>query len=144
MGVLFWAIATVVFITIEVFTVQLVSIWFAAGSFITMLYTYFGDFGTVAQLCVFIISSAVLLLITLPILKKKRNFTRVGTNSELDIGKTALVIEDIHNESSTGRVRLNGVDWSAVSADGNAVIEKGSTVTVVRIDGTKLFVTVNS
>ena len=143
MNVFFWAIITVVFVIAEIATVQLVSIWFAAGAFVTMLCTYFMDFGVIGQLGVFILSSAVFLLMTFPFIKKKRSVSHVGTNHELDVGKTALVIEDIHNETGTGRVRLNGVDWSAVSADGDAVIPKDTIVTIVRVDGAKLEVTVN-
>ena len=143
MNVIFWAIITVVFVIAEIVTVQLVSIWFAAGSFATMLCTYFLDFGIIGQLSVFIFSSAAFLLMTFPFLRKKRAISHVGTNHELDVGKNALVIEDIHNETGTGRVRLNGVDWSAVSADGEAVIPKDTIVTVIRVDGAKLEVTKN-
>ena len=50
MNVLFWAIAVIAFVIAEVVTVQLVSIWFAAGSFITMIACYFYDLSTMEQL----------------------------------------------------------------------------------------------
>ena len=61
------------------------------------------------------------------------------TNTELDIGKTATVIEEINNVSCTGRARLNGVDWNAVSSD-DTVIKAGSVVKINDIKGTKLYV----
>ena len=61
------------------------------------------------------------------------------TNGELDIGKKAIVIEKIDPEAGTGRVRIEGVDWGARTAD-SSVIEKGETV-VVKAKGAA-FVTV--
>lgn len=141
MEVLFWALTTVAFIIAEILTIQLVSIWFAAGAFITMLCSYFMETTFVEELVIFIISSAVLLLITFPFLKNKRKVTHIGTNSELEIGRTASVIEEINNVKGTGRVRLNGVDWSAVSADGDDIIPVDTVVTVVQVQGAKLFIT---
>ena len=61
------------------------------------------------------------------------------TNYELDIGKTAVVTEDINNALSVGRVKLNGVNWDARSEDGME-ISAGSIVTVKEISGSKLIV----
>ena len=141
MEVLFWALITLAFIIAEVITIQLVSIWFAAGAFITLLCTYFMQPGFVTELVIFIVSSALLLVMTFPLLKNWRHVKHVGTNSELEVGKTASVIEEVDHDRGTGRVRLNGVDWSAVSADGDDIIPVGTVVTVVRVQGAKLFVT---
>lgn len=141
MEVLFWALTTLAFIIAEAITIQLVSIWFAAGAFITMICAYVINPGFVGELAIFIITSALLLLITYPLLKNWRHVKHVGTNSELEVGKTASVIEEVDHDKGTGRVRLNGVDWSAVSADGNDIIPAGTVVTVVRVQGAKLFVT---
>nr|MBP7186918.1 NfeD family protein [Ruminococcus sp.] len=122
MEVLFWALTTLAFIIAEIITIQLVSIWFAAGAFVTMIVAYFYSPGFVGELVIFIVTSALLLLITYPLLKNWRHVKHVGTNSELEIGKTASVIEEVDQLKGTGRVRLNGVDWSAVSADGDDII----------------------
>ena len=141
MEVLFWALTTLAFIIAEIITIQLVSIWFAAGAFVTMLFAYFKSPGFVGELIIFIVTSALLLIITYPLLKNWRHVKHVGTNSELEIGRSASVIEEIDHSKGTGRVRLNGVDWSAVSADGDDIIPAGAIVTVVRVQGAKLFVT---
>jgi membrane protein implicated in regulation of membrane protease activity len=106
-----------------------------------MIVAYFYSPGFVGELVIFIVTSALLLLITYPLLKNWRHVKHVGTNSELEIGKTASVIEEVDHLKGTGRVRLNGVDWSAVSADGDDIIPVGAIVTVVRVQGAKLFVT---
>lgn len=143
MEVVIWALAMVAFVIAEAVTVQLVSIWFAIGAFISMLVAYFTEISLVGQLGIFILSSAVMIIFTFPFLRKKHNSAHVGTNSELDVGKNATVIEEINNSEGKGRVKLNGVDWSAVSADDNGVIAVGTVVTVVQVKGAKLYVTVN-
>ncbi len=143
MEVVIWALAMVAFVIAEAVTVQLVSIWFAIGAFISMLVAYFTEISLVGQLGIFILSSAVMIIFTFPFLRKKRNSAHVGTNSELDVGKNATVIEEINNSEGKGRVKLNGVDWSAVSADDNGVIAVGTVVTVVQVKGAKLYVTIN-
>lgn len=139
MDVLVWAILVVVFVIIEIATVQLVSIWLAAGALITMICSYFFDLTVLGQLGIFILSSAVFLALTMPYLKKRQQNGHISTNSELDIGKTAVVIEDIDPDNGTGRVTLSGVDWSAVSENGEA-IPKNSTVIVTQVSGAKLTV----
>jgi len=64
------------------------------------------------------------------------------TNSELNVGKSAVTIEEIDNARGTGRIKLDGVDWRAVSAD-NSVIAKDTVVTVTEVQSAKLVVTVN-
>lgn len=50
-----------------------------------------------------------------------------------------MVIEDINVSENTGRVRLKGVDWNAVSENGE-LIGKDESVVVRKIQGTKLIV----
>lgn len=133
-----WAIAFVFFVVCEVATASaLVSIWLGFGSLIAMFFAIGGCSFTI-QLIAFVVSSALLLIFTRPLVKKVQGNTE-KTNYELDIGKTAVVTEDIDNEFSVGRVKLNGVNWEARSEDG-VKISAGSVVTVKEIDGAKLIV----
>lgn len=138
MSVLFWAIAVVAFVIAEIATVQLVSIWFAAGAFVTLLLSYFYELSAFEQLGIFIISSSVFLLLSIPLIKKRRKKTAVATNAELDVGRHATVIEEINVDKGTGRVTLNGVNWSAVPEDENAIIPEGAIVIVTKVMGAKL------
>ncbi|MDE5771901.1 MAG: NfeD family protein [Ruminococcus sp.] len=138
MEVIFWAGAFILFIIAEVMTVQLVSVWLAVGAFVTMLATYFiGEISFVGQLFIFIAVSSVLLAITFPLMKKQRKKGYIPTNSELEKGKQAVVIEEINTMMGTGRVTLNGVDWKAVSDE---IIPINSIVKVISVQGAKLTV----
>ena len=140
MELLFWAIVFVILVIVEALSVQLISLWFAVGALITMICTYFLDLTFFGQLMIFIISSAVLLAITFPLIRKKLKGKIVSTNADLDIGETATVIEEINKNAGTGRVTLNGVDWSAFNVNPAEVIPKGSIVTVKEAQGAKLMV----
>ena len=142
MDVLIWAILVIVFVVVEIATVQLVSVWFAAGAMVTMICTFFFDIPVFGQLLIFIITSALFLSVSLPfVMKRRKNKGYIPTNSELEIGKTAVVIEDIDPDTGKGRVTLNGVDWSAVPENA-ASIPKGSIVTVTQVSGAKLTVAI--
>lgn len=132
-----WGFVLIAGIVIEVITVQFVSIWFACGSLFSLILAGLGA-PRWAQLSVFIAVSAILLILTRPIVKRLRGgFVR--TNADLNIGRTAIVTEEIKNEFSKGRATIGGVSWKAVSEDG-AEIPAGETVVVKEIDGAKLVV----
>lgn len=135
--IIFWAAALVFFLVLEAVTFQLVSVWLGLGALVSLLLAIF-EVPFWVQLLVFVAVSAVALWATRPLVKKFLS-NKVGTNSELDIGKVAIVTETINNSLSKGRVKLNGTYWAARSLEGD-IIEEGSTVTVVEVDGSKLIV----
>ncbi len=132
-----WGAVMVVTIVAEIATTQMISIWFSCASLVSLVLACFNA-PRWAQFCVFVAMTALLLILTRPVVKKlKKQYVR--TNADMNIGKTAIVTETIHNELSQGRATIGGVSWKAVSADGN-VIEKDETVTIQEIDGAKLIV----
>lgn len=132
-----WAAFFVVFVIVEISTFELVSIWLAVGSLGAMFMSIF-DLPLWSQLLVFVVASALLIIATRPISKKLLKEVK-PTNSELDIGKTATVIEAINNKTGKGRVNLSGVHWAARTVD-NEIIPEGTIVVVKGIDGAKLIV----
>lgn len=136
--IVFWAVAFVFFLICEAATgTALISIWFALGALITMFFAI-GKVSFLVQCIVFVVASAVLVVLTRPLAKKIQG-KKVATNYELDEGRTAAVIEDIDNVANKGRVRLNGTDWAARSENGEN-IPSGHAVIVVKVDGSKLIV----
>lgn len=133
-----WLALIIVFVVIEGANPQLISIWFAGGALITMIVSFFGVSAQI-QIIVFVFSSAVLLALTKPLIKKKIIVRTSKTNSDSNIGKTGIVTAKIDNYHAGGLVQLGGQSWSARSAD-HSVIPEGEYVTVVRIEGVKLIV----
>ena len=134
-----WAVVFAAAVLFELASMQLLSIWFAVGALAAFVASFYLPFP--GQLAVFVIVTAVMLLATRPLIKKLRK-PAVPTNHELDLGKQAIVIEDIDASAGTGRVRIQGVDWSASAKDGNP-IKSGETVTVVEVGGARLTVEKN-
>ena len=87
---------------------------------------------------VFLIVSFCLLLFTRKIFVEKLKTGRVRTNAEALIGETGRVTAQIR-PLETGQVRIKGQEWSAVCRD-ETLIEKGTFVKVIAIEGVKLIV----
>lgn len=133
-----WIAAIVVFGIAEAATAGLVSIWFVAGAVAALLSL---ELGAVLwlQIVVFLAVSIAALVATRPLAHKMLDKTIVPTNADRVLHHTAKVTETIDNENTTGAVYIDGKTWTARSEDGD-VIARGSMVTIVRMEGVKLFV----
>lgn len=133
-----WLIATIVFSVAEAVTVQLISIWFAAGSLLALVASMLGA-PLWMQVIVFFVGTGILLIATRPIAKKLIGAKKVATNADMVIGCTGIVEQPIDNLRDTGRVFVNGLSWMARSEDGSE-IAADETVVINRIEGAKVFV----
>ena len=134
-----WFAAFVALLIIELLTMGLTTIWFAAGALVAAIAALFGT-GIVVQVILFLVVSIVTLLVTRPIAMKRFNPKIEKTNAESLIGQQALVIEDIHTLQSKGRVIVNGQEWSAKTAAADDYIAKDTSVLIEGIQGVKLIV----
>ena len=136
-----WLCFALVLLTVEIFTIDLVAVWFAISSLVMVILTaIFTDMQLIWQIVIFIALSIVLLLSTRKLVKqlmKKRK--EQETNLELILNHTAIVVEEINNDLSVGSAKINGIVWSARSTD-DSIIPQDTLVTVKKIDGNKLFV----
>lgn len=135
---LWWLVAIILFCVGEAVTVQLIFIWFGAGSLLALIAALLGA-PVWLQLLIFFISSGVLLLLTRPLSKKLLGMRKTATNADMVVGSIGLVQEDIINLKETGRVYVNGLSWAARSEDGTDIAE-GEKVVITRIEGAKVFV----
>lgn len=133
-----WAVAIVAFGVLEGITAQLVSIWFVIGSIASLIAAFLNATFTV-QVIVFIAVSALALIITRPIVKKKLNTKIQPTNADRCINQTGIVIEEINNLTPSGQVKVDGKIWTARSSNQETITE-GTVVRVEKIDGVKLIV----
>ena len=130
-----WFIVFVVLLFIELATVNLVSIWFAVGSLLAFITTFITD-NILIQILVFIISSAIALILTKPIIKKIKSREIVPTNFDRVLGKRGEVIKKI-TEDKYGEVKVLGTVWTAMATE---TLEVGQKVKIKGIDGVKLVV----
>lgn len=132
---IFWLILFIVLLLVEIFTVGLVSIWFAIGAIVAMVSSFFIE-SIVIQGIVFVATSILVLLCTKKIVQRFRMSDIIPTNLDRVIGKNGEVLEKIV-PGSTGQVKVLGNIWSAVSS---SEIEVGQRIIVKQIDGVKLIV----
>ena len=138
MNNILWIILAVIFSVIEIFTFNMVTIWFVAGSVFALFASLVGS-STLVQVWVFAISTLLCLIFTKPFISKKLSFKKTSTNADRIIGMTGIVTEDIKSNKFSGKVKVNGQEWSAVCID-NGEKNKGDVVTVKDIQGVRLFV----
>ena len=133
-----WLIAAGVFFTIEIFTIGFFVFLLGIGCLFAMLLSFFTS-NLIAQFAVFVISSALLIFVTKPLVSKLQKKDSTSTNVYSIVGKKAIVIEDIDWATGTGQIKLQGEVWSAKTND-NINIPKGSEVEIENIEGVKAFV----
>ena len=134
-----WVVLMVVFLVVEAACpFHLVSIWFAVGSLVASIVAALGG-QLWLQVLLFVVVSCGLLAALWPFVKKVLNPHRTATNIDAMIGTEGYVVDDVDNLNAVGKVKLNGMEWTARSANG-AKIPAGTLVKVERIEGVKAIV----
>ena len=121
---IFWLLAAVGFLALEGMTFSMVSVWFAAGSAAALL------------CCLFTHSFR---LLAFKPLAKRLHKQPTPTNGDRALGREARVLTPV-SAQQTGRVRLDGVDWSARCATPGDTLTPGQACRVTEIHSTLLIV----
>ena len=133
-----WVAVIILCIAVEAFTLDLSAIWFAVGG-VAALVAASMSLEVTAQLVIFVLFSAALLILVRPFCRRFLKTRNEPTNADRIIGQTAVVTEQIDNIQGKGEIKLLGAVWSARSTD-DSVIPCGATVRVVEIRGVKAMV----
>jgi len=128
-----WLLSALVLALIEVTTVNLVFIMLAAGALAGAV-TALGTSSIALQALVAAVVSVLMLVVVRPVaLRHLRQPTEVRTGTAALVGAGGVVLDRV--DSRDGRVKIGGEIWSARTFDPAAVLEPGTPVEVVRIDG---------
>ena len=134
-----WIVLMVVFLVVEASCpIHLVSIWFAAGSLVAAIAAALGG-QLWLQILLFLVISCGLLAALWPFVKKVLNPKRSATNIDAVIGSEGYVTVAVDNLNAEGKIKLNGMEWTARSTDGQ-ILPAGTLVKVDRIEGVKAIV----
>ncbi len=128
----FWLILTIVFIVVELSTISVISVWFAAGSFAAMLTSLIPNSALWVQFLVFFLVSALTLILARQFFLKKLKKEPIPTNLDLLIGKVAVMTDD-------SRAEIDGLSWSVQEINGEKLSSEEK-VEVLSIQGVKLIV----
>ena len=139
MAAIYWLIAFVILVGIEIMTTALTTIWFAGGAALAFVAALLGA-AVAVQLLVFVVISFLLLFLTRPLAVRYINTSTVKTNVDSLIGKDARVTAEVNNAKETGTVSVQGQEWTARSEKEDAVYPEGTRVWIREIQGVKLIV----
>ena len=139
MSPVIWLVIFVVLLGIEIATMALTTIWFAAGALAAFALS-FTSLGTEAQLAAFVVVSFVALFLVRPFAKKYINGDITKTNADSLVGKQARITSVVDNLNATGAAIVGGQEWTARSVRDDIVIQEGTIVTIKKIQGVKLIV----
>jgi len=135
----FWFIIAGIFFVIEMATAGFLVFWFGIGSLAAMVVSLFTT-NIAIQTAVFVISSAILLFFTRPLVNKfTKDDVEVQTNAYSIIGKKGIVIKEIDPVLGQGQVKIGTEVWSAKTL-GDEKIKEGTQIEVTEIDGVKAIV----
>lgn len=134
---LVWLIIIVAAFLIEIYTQDLVTIWFSLGALIAFFSGLIGlpDW---AQIVVFVVSSGILLLLTRPIAMKYMVKNTVKTNADRLVGKKARVTKRV-TSTDRGEVFIDGKYWLAFTQE-EEPFEQDEVCLILGIEGVKLLV----
>ena len=138
---IFWLVAMIIFLVLEMATISLVSIWFVGGSLAAFLVSFVVKKPWI-EVLVFLGVSLVLLFLIRPLTRKfsVKQKDQIRSGAQALVGKRAIVTERIDNLHATGAIQVNGQFWSAKCMDDEETIAKDSVVVIREVDGVRLAV----
>jgi len=132
-----WIISAGLFLILETITTGFLVFWFAIGSLVAMIISFFTE-NIFIQASTFIIISTILIFATRKVCDKFLKNSKPN-NVNTMVGKLGKVTVDIVPIDGKGQVKINGETWSAVSMD-NSTITKDTEIIVKEINGVKVVV----
>lgn len=134
-----WLALLVLFLIAEIATLGLLTIWFALGAFAALAATAFGA-PVWLQVTLFVVVSVITLLVARKMAVEKFNTKITKTNVESVIGKKVVVLQKVSNINATGKVSLEGMEWTARMLSDSQELEEGDVAVVKEVQGVKLII----
>jgi membrane protein implicated in regulation of membrane protease activity len=133
-----WVIILVGTLIVEVVTFgNLISVWFSIGA-LAAYFAFLMGFSFPVQLTVFIVISILSLLAVRPLAANYFRGNIVATNADRIIGQHTTLVKAVKS-NEWGEVNVYGTVWSVAELN-NRMLDAGTIVEVVAIEGAKLIV----
>ena len=131
-----WVAFIAIAIIVEIFTDQLIAIWFVPGAIIAIILDFI-SVDIIWQIAAFLVTSTAGIILSQKFFRKHIKNV-LNTNIDAIIGEKCMVTEKIDNFAGVGQVKIKGQIWSARGVGDEDVFEPGEILTVVAIEGVKL------
>lgn len=134
-----WAVVFIAALWAEAETCEMVAMWFLPGA-VASLVLALCNLEWWIQIVVFIALSTLFLVLAKTVFKKYlvKKVGQEKTDTDLLIGQSARVVEDIDNFEERGAVKINGQIWTARMESDSEKAAEGESVVIVEIKGVKL------
>ncbi|MDT3694567.1 MAG: NfeD family protein [Mucispirillum sp.] len=132
-----WLILVIILIIVEISTTAYISLWFIFGAVAAMFLSFATDNVTIL-IAVFLFVSFLSLILFRPFALRYAK-PKALSNIDALIGAEGIVIEPIDYIENTGRIKVLGQEWAAISED-KKNIEINKKVIILDITGIKLIV----
>ena len=110
---------------------------FVPASLVAMILAFF-DLSLWIQLGVFFATAGLSFLFLTPVVRRMvRPKASSAFSVETAIGMRCVVVERLDNLAGRGAVLVNGMEWAARTISDEIVIEAGSTVEIIAVEGVK-------
>jgi membrane protein implicated in regulation of membrane protease activity len=139
---LLWFVGAIALVVAEMFTPGFWLACLGIGAVAAGIAALVPGVGAAFQGIVFAVTSLVSMTGLRPVLLRHFQLgpgAGVRTGVDALLGKSGVVTERIEPGSGLGRVKVEGEDWRGASMDAG-VIEAGTRITVIQVDGTTLMV----
>ena len=133
-----WLGVFVISIIIEATTTELVSIFFAFGSVVTLIISFIPGVSWWIQLIIFVAISGASLIGLRPLMHKFLNKEKRQTNVDELIGKKISMIDE--NNDGCYEAKINGIIWRVININEEEKLKLEDKVEIVSINGNKLVV----
>lgn len=137
-NIVLWLAVVIIAIIIEIETVQLVSVWFAASGLIAMVLAAF-NCSMEIQIIIFVLLTTILFLCSRPLIKKINKAKADNSTVESMIGEEVLVVKEI-KVGEIGEVKARYDRYSAIAPFENSDIPINSICIIKEIRGNKVIV----
>lgn len=134
-----WAVVFIAALWAEAETCEMVAMWFLPGA-VASLVLALCNLDWWIQIVVFIALSTLFLVLAKTVFKKYlvKKVGQEKTDTDLLIGRSARVVDDIDNFEERGAVKINGQIWTARMENDSEKAAEGESVVIVEIKGVKL------
>jgi membrane protein implicated in regulation of membrane protease activity len=139
---LFWFVGAIALVVAEMFTPGFWLACLGIGAVAAGVAALVPGVGAALQGVTFAVTSLLSMAGLRPVLLRHFQLgagAGVRTGVDALLGKSGIVTERIEPGSGLGRVKVDGEDWRGASTDAT-VIEAGTRITVIQVDGTTLMV----
>lgn len=129
-----WLILVILLSIIEMYTSNLVCIWFIVSGMLALITSLLTD-SFIIQFTIFVVVGLILLFLTKKTTQKISN-KKEATNLDRVIGMTGIITKQV-SKNNPGEVKVDGKYWTAISDER---ILPETIVKIVKLDSTKLTV----